>query len=114
MEIQKKIDYINSLDLYKRMELLEDLLEIASEFENSKIENDKLGYNLVSCLIGMRSAFDESDIDIKLLDHALKIARKSLKKTKLLKGLLISALYYSNYYPEKYNKESLEREIAQI
>lgn len=114
MEIQEKIDYINSLDLYKRMALSEDLLAIVDDYQNSKIQNDKLAYNIVSCLVGMRSAFEESDMDLKLLDPALKIARKSLKKTELLRGLLNSALCYSNYYPKKYNKEELEKEISEI
>lgn len=58
------------------------------------------------------SRFIESDI--RLLETSLQIARKLKSKRKILKEILNDILYYSNFYPEKYNKIELEKEINQL
>lgn len=115
MDIQKQIDLINSLDLGERINHLEDLFIAISKFDNSNKDNDLLGVNIIDCLNGIRSwRFIESDTDMKLLDISLVIARKLVDKKNNLIVLLEDAVYYSNYYPERFNKSKLEKEIAEI
>ncbi|MGB4774054.1 MAG: hypothetical protein WBP45_02680 [Daejeonella sp.] len=115
MDIQKQIDTINSVKLDERISFWEDLIFMADEYLNSINQDETLALNIINCIGGIRtSRFIESDIDIKLLDASLRIARKLVKHKKILKDILKDILYYSNYYPEKYNKELLEQEIKNI
>ena len=115
MNTEDKINYINSLALDKRISQWEDLILLSNDYLNSQNIEDKLSLNFINCLSGLRSSrFIESDIDIRLLETALQIARKLKGNRKILKGILNDILYYSNFYPEKYNKIELEREINQL
>lgn len=51
---------------------------------------------------------------MKLLDFSLLIARKLKGEDKILKGILNDILYYSNFYPEKYDKEALQKEVDRL
>lgn len=115
MDIQKKIDSINALKLDNRIEHIEELLEFASKFKNLNNNNETLGLKVINCLQGIRSSrFIDSDMDLKLLDASLTIARNLNTHKKLLIGLINDAIYYSNYYPKKYNKSDLEKELKTI
>jgi len=115
MDFKKKIAFINSLKLDERIEYVDELLDLVSKFENINTKTITLGLNIVDCLQGIRtSRFIESDTDIKLLEASLKITRSLKSQKKLLKGLLNDAIYYSGYYPKKYNKSELEKELAEI
>lgn len=115
MNIEDKINYINSLKLDERISHWEDLILLANEYLSSKYIEDKLSLNFINCISGIRSSrFMESDIDVRLLEISLQIARKIKSNRNILKGILNDILYYSNFYPEKYNKIELEKEINQL
>lgn len=52
--------------------------------------------------------------DIEILNISLLIARKLKSERKVLKLILNDIIYYSNYYPEKYNKIELEKELKEL
>ncbi|MEO6303050.1 MAG: hypothetical protein ABIP51_07740 [Bacteroidia bacterium] len=114
MNIQEQIDNINSLELDKRINFITDLINISNSYILGD-GNHSLGLNIINCLSSLRtSRFIESDTDIKLLDISLRIARKLKGESDILKGILNDLMYYSNFYPEKYNKETLQNEIDRI
>ena len=115
MNIQKQIEIINSLEVNERINHINDLLIMVSKFETLINDNEIQGLSILDCLSNIRaSRFVESDMDIKLLDGSLIIARNLKNHKKRLLELLNDAIYYSNYYPEKYNKSELKKEIAKI
>lgn len=115
MDIQEKIDYVNSLKLDERINHWQDLVLLANDYLSSGNIDDKQNLEFINCISGLRtSRFIQSDIDMELLDISLLIARNFKSQRKILKGILNDILYYSNYYPEKYNKIELEKEINQL
>lgn len=115
MDILDKINLINTLALDKRINAWEDLVDLASFFLNSRSQDISIANKIIECARGVRSSkFIDTDIDIKLLNISLEIAHKLKVNPTLLKGLLADALYYSNYFPDKYNKIELEKEIQKI
>lgn len=115
MNIQEQIDKINSFELDKRLSLISDLIAISNNYLSLKEVNNSLGINIISCLSSIRTyRFIESEIDMKLLDFSLLIARKLKGEDKILKGILNDILYYSNFYPEKYDKEALQKEVDRL
>jgi hypothetical protein len=115
MNILDKIELINSQGLDKRINAWKDLCDLASFFLTSKSQDITIAYKIIECAKGIRSSrFIDSDIDITFLNISLEIAYKFNVNPKLLKELLINALYYSNYFPDKYNKIEIEKEIQKI
>jgi len=115
MTIQEKINFINSLKLDDRISHRQDLILLAQNYLGSEKINETQSIELFNCLSSIRtSRFVDSDIDMELLDISLLVARKLQNHNNILKGILNDILYYSNYYPEKYNKEELEKEIKQL
>ncbi|WOC40021.1 hypothetical protein [Polaribacter sp. HL-MS24] len=115
MNIQKQLETINSLEINERINYINDILTIVYKFENLNNDNELQGLSILDCLKEIRlSRFVESDMDLRLLDGALIIARSLKNHNKRLLELLNDAIYYSNYYPEKYNKSELKKEIAKI
>ena len=113
--LQNKIDFINALNLDERINHWQDLILLSNKYLNSENINDSLSLKIINCFNGIRiSRFIDSDIDIKLLDISLLVARKLENQNIILKGILNDILYYSNYYPEKYNKLGLEKEIKKL
>lgn len=109
MNIQEQIDSINSLELDKRINFITDLITISNNYLLLKDGEDSLGLSIINCIASIRtSRFIESDTDVKLIDISLLIARKLKGESKILKGILNDLIYYSNFYPEKYNRESLQ------
>lgn len=115
MDFQKQIDTINSTNRSERILQIPIILDLAKLYLNSGIDNDKLSLNFIDCINEIRQLrFIESDSDMNLLDVALLIARKMKNNQNLLENLLNDALYYSNYFPDKYNRLYLENEIKLI
>jgi hypothetical protein len=112
MSIQGKFDYINSLKPDERINHWQELALLANDYLSSENIDDKQNLAFINCIGGLRtSRFIESDIDMELLDISLLIARKLKNQRGIVKGILNDILYYSNFYPEKYNKDELEKEI---
>jgi len=110
--MQEKINFINSLKLDERISYRQDLILLAQNYLVSETISESQSIELINCLNNIRtSRFVDSDIDMELLDISLLIARKLQHHNNILKGILNDILYYSNYYPKKYNKEELEVEI---
>lgn len=115
MDIREQIKKINSLQLSDRTSHLDDLLKSISDFGNTDNFSEELGLDIINCLGGMRSwGHIDSDLDMKILDVSLSVARKYKIPKRLLEGLLKSALYYSTYYPNRYNVVELEEELSRI
>ena len=115
MNTEDKINRINSLKLDERMSHLEDLILLSNDYLSSQNIEDEMSLNFINCLNGLRSSrFIESENDIRLLDVSLRIARKLKSNKMILKAILIDILYYSSFYPEKYNRTELEKEINKI
>lgn len=82
---------------------------------NSNNLEDNLSIDIITCIDQIRSSrFIESDLDIKLLELSLKIARKLKSNKIILKEIISNILYYANYYPEKFDKMELEKEMTQL
>jgi hypothetical protein len=116
MNIQERIDFINSLKLDTRVSYLREVVSFAKDFLNTKEEINKiLGENILYCLNGIRSSrFIDSDVDMELLDLCLAIAKKLSNQKKIMLSILKDILYYSSDYPDRYNKLEIEKEIQQL
>jgi len=115
MDIREQIKRINSLQLSDRTSHLDALLQAISDFRNTDNTSEALGLEIINCLGGMRTwGHIDSDVDMKILDAALSVARKFNVPKRMLEGLLKSALYYSTYYPNRYNSAELEAELSRI
>ncbi|WP_320053026.1 hypothetical protein [uncultured Acetobacteroides sp.] len=115
MNIREKIDYVNSLKLDERINYWQDLILLANEYLSLGNIDEQQSLDFIDCFRGLRtSRFIQSDIDMILLDTSLLIARKLKSNRKILKGILDDILYYSDFYPEKYNRDELENEINEL
>lgn len=115
MEIIDRIKLINSFALDKRVQYASELISITNQILKEDPNNIELAENILSCMSGLRtSRFIESDVDIQLLDVSNSLIRTFKLGNQYLSKILKDQLYYSNYYPEKYNKQEIEIEIAAI
>lgn len=110
-----KIDHINSLPYNERVNYVNVLIDLVNEYLINNSKDEPLGVKLVKCIVGVRaSELINSEVDMKLIDASLKIARNFTNNRELLIQLLNSALYYSSFYPVKYNRNELESEIQKL
>ena len=113
--MKEKIDFINSLTLDERIKYWQDLIMLANQYLKSENITDDQSLSLINCINGLRtSRFIQTEIDLELLDASLPIARILNNQKTVLKGILNDILYYSNFYPEKYNKDELEKELNEL
>ncbi len=114
MDLQKVIEEINQLVLDTRASRIEELIDVSNYYIANGSENRDLALDIIDCINGMRqSRFIETNDELVLLNASLEIARSINDKQKVL-NYLKELVYYADYYPDKYNKGSLEEEIKEI
>ncbi|HOZ13624.1 MAG TPA: hypothetical protein PLH91_00080 [Tenuifilaceae bacterium] len=114
MNLQKVIEEINQLELNARISRINELLEVSNYYVANNPENRTLAYDIIDCINGMRqSRFIETREELDLIKVSLEISRLLDDKKKML-TYLVDLSYYADYYPDKYNKQSLDEEIEKI
>ncbi|WP_317898812.1 hypothetical protein [Aurantibacillus circumpalustris] len=110
MNIQEKLDKINSTNLVSRINLLKELIELINYYKNLELKEEKLTTEILDSISGMRSSrFIETQDDLVLLDAAIEFTSLLPENKSNLKLLLKNALYYSNYYPENTIRHDLKK-----
>jgi len=114
MNLKQIIEDINHLELDSRKERLNQLLEISNYYISNNLDNSVIAYDILDCIDGMRqSRFIETSEELELINISLKIARAISDKLKIL-SYLKDLIYYTYYYPDKYDKKIIEKEINDI
>lgn len=121
MNLINRINSFKQRDSASRLDSWQELLSIGHDFIKSESKNAELAKNLARTIYNhsslLCSSIDyegstEIDIDLREVSHI--IARLVYDSTKKLKDYLDAALYYSNFIPNRFNKEGLEKELSQL
>ena len=115
MNIEETLNKIKLTKFENRIELLEDLIAAVNLYKYHETKEDALALRILDCISEMRSSkFIDTPNDLLLLDASIEIANSLSKKKAILIPLLKDAIYYSNYYPETYDKKKLESYLNNI
>ena len=121
MDLEKRIKEFLELNHKNRLDSWKELLLIGEEFVGLKSDNQSLAKVIADAILDHRSLMGSSkayesatEIDLALCEVCTPIDRIAYKNSRLLIEFLKSDLYYSNYYPEKFNKSLLENEIKAL
>lgn len=121
MNIDARLNHFLKLNHTEQLDSWQELFNVGNDFLNTNCSDLELAKKLASAikfhrsLMGSSKAYESAtDIDIKLCQIATRIARIGFGTTEDLLDFLKSELYYARYYPELFDKNELEREIALI
>lgn len=115
MKIKEKIEFINSIKIDERVAYWEELGTMSIEYLHTNKRDENLILEIINCLNGIRSSrFMESNVEVKILDVLLVLARTLKEQKQMLINILTDVIYYSNYYPERYNKVALDEELKEL
>lgn len=121
MDIQLNLNAFKQLDHKEQLVNWQILVDIANTFLRGYTKNTVLSREISRAIYVHRILMASSksyegavDIDINLCRLALDIARVGYPNDKELLPFLNDALYYSNYYPDIFDKQALEEEKHRI
>lgn len=121
MDVEANLETFKQIDLKEQLLNWQILVNIANSFLRGYTKNTALAREISRAIYAHRILMASSkayegavDIDINLCRLALDIARVGYPNDKELLPFLNDALYYSNYYPDIFDKQALEEEKHRI
>jgi hypothetical protein len=121
MSIEIRLCNFLELEHASRLSQWQDLMNIAKEFLQHPTDNKKFAKQLAEAihyhrsLMGSSKAYEgATELDMQFCKLATPIARIGFGNAPPLIDYLKAELYYSQYYPEKFNRDEIERAIREI